>query len=75
MSTLRHAKMQGGFSIDERGGTTVKKDDAKSSKAPNDQKSDKLHKRGGARPPQPAGDGLTCNEAQVEALLSEGEST
>ena len=54
---------------------TVKKDNAKSSQGHNDQKSDKLRKRGSARAQQRDGDGLTCNEAQVEALLSEGEST
>jgi len=53
----------------------VKKDNAESSKGHNDQKSDALRKRGSARTPQRAADGLTCNEAQVEALLSEGEST
>ena len=34
-----------------------------------------VRKQAGARPPQTTGDGLTCNEAQVEDLLSEGEST
>ncbi len=54
---------------------TVKQDKTKFSKGHNDKKSDKSRKRGSARAPQRAGDGLTCNEAQVEALLSEGEST
>lgn len=40
-----------------------------------DQPSDALLKRTGPRPPQRPGDTLTCNEAQVEDLLSEGEST
>jgi len=61
--------------INERGAKTVKKDKTKFSNGHNDQKSDKLRKRGSARAPQRTGDGLTCNEAQVEALLSEGEST
>jgi hypothetical protein len=53
----------------------MEKDDAELSKEHNDQKPDEASKRGGARATQRAGDGLTCNEAQVEALLSEGEST
>jgi hypothetical protein len=38
-------------------------------------KFDTARKPVGARAPQRAGDGLTCTEAQVEDLLSEGEST
>lgn len=53
----------------------MKKENVKSPKGPSDQKSDELRKRGNARASQRAGDGLTCNEAQVEDLLSEGEST
>lgn len=53
----------------------MKKDKIKFSNEHNDRKSDPVRKRGSARAPQRAGDGLTCNEAQVEALLSEGEST
>jgi hypothetical protein len=53
----------------------MKKNHAEFSKERSDQKSDTSRKRGSARAPQPAGDGLTCSEAQVEALLSEGEST
>ena len=53
----------------------MKSDNAKSPKEHSDQKSDELRKRGSARAPQRVSDGLTCNEAQVEALLSEGEST
>ena len=53
----------------------MKKDNAKFPKGHTDQISDVLRKRGSARTPQRDGDGLTCNEAQVEALLSEGEST
>lgn len=52
----------------------MKKDTVETSKKHSDQKSDKLPTRGSARTPR-AGDGLTCNEAQVEDLLSEGEST
>lgn len=75
MSTLRHAKAHGDFSIDERGEKTVKKDTAKFPKGHNDEKFNKGRKQSSARVSQPAGDGLTCNEAQVEDLLSEGEST
>ncbi len=53
----------------------MKKDDAEASKGRNDQKSDTVRRRGSARAPRGEGDGLTCSEAQVEALLSEGEST
>ena len=34
-----------------------------------------VRKPGVARAPRRDDDGLTCSEAQVEALLSEGEST
>ncbi len=53
----------------------MKKDKIKFSNGHNDQKPDTVRKRGSASAPQCTGDGLTCNEAQVEALLSEGEST
>jgi len=53
----------------------MKNDNAKSPKEHSDRKTDTVRKRGSARAPQRAGDGLTCSEAQVEALLSEGEST
>jgi len=36
---------------------------------------DDLLKHAGARSHKRGGDGLTCSEAQVEAILSEGEST
>ena len=53
----------------------MKSDNAKSPKEHSDQKSDAARRRGSVRAPQRASDGLTCNEAQVEDLLSEGEST
>lgn len=53
----------------------MKKDEAELPKEHNDQKPDESCKRGRARAPQRTGNGLTCNEAQVEALLSESEST
>ncbi len=53
----------------------MKKSKTKPAEGRNEQPSDNPRRRAGAREPQPAGDGLTCNEAQVEALLSEGEST
>jgi hypothetical protein len=53
----------------------MKNDNVKSSKGHSDGKTDTVRKRAGARAPQRASEGLTCNEAQVEALLSEGEST
>ena len=36
---------------------------------------DELPKHTGARSRTRSGDGLTCSEAQIEAILSEGEST
>ncbi len=39
------------------------------------EKSGTVRKPSGARVPRRADDGLTCSEAQVEDLLSEGEST
>jgi hypothetical protein len=53
----------------------MKKDTVETSKGHSDRKTDAARKRGSARAPQRASEGLTCNEAQVEALLSEGEST
>lgn len=53
----------------------MKEENVKSAKGHSDQKSGTVRKRGSARTSQRASDGLTCNEAQVEALLSEGEST
>jgi hypothetical protein len=54
---------------------TMKKDNEKSQKGCNDQKSDTLRKWGSARVPQPISARLTCSETQLEALMSEGEST
>jgi hypothetical protein len=48
---------------------------SKSSNRRNDKKSGTARKQAGPRAPQRPGDTLTCSEAQVEALLSEGEST
>ena len=64
-----------GFCVNEKGAKAVKKVKIKLSNGHNNQKSDAVRKRGSASGPQRTGDGLTCNEAQVEALLSEGEST
>lgn len=36
---------------------------------------DRWRKLARARLPKRAGDALTCSEAQIEAILSEGEST
>ncbi|MBH0204566.1 MAG: hypothetical protein HP498_01875 [Nitrospira sp.] len=40
-----------------------------------DDKADKIPQSGGADKPTHDAKDLTCNEAQVEELLSEGEST
>jgi hypothetical protein len=53
----------------------VKKIKAKPAKGHTDRPSDAVRKPGVARLPQPIGDGLTCSEAQIEDLLSKGEST
>ncbi len=53
----------------------MKKNKAGFLKGHSDRQSAKSRKRVGARTAQGADDGLTCSEAQVEALLSEGEST
>jgi hypothetical protein len=53
----------------------VKKNRAKPAKRRDDERSDALRKQDSACARQPVGDSLTCNEAQVEDLLSEGEST
>ncbi len=53
----------------------VKKNKIKPITEHNDRQSDAVRKQGVARLPQPAGDGLTCNETQVEDILAEGEST
>jgi len=55
-------------------GETVEKDNTNSLTGRNDQKSDSLRKQA-ARTPQPTSVRLTCNEAQLDALMSEGEST
>ncbi|TKS59815.1 MAG: hypothetical protein EWM72_02000 [Nitrospira sp.] len=38
-------------------------------------RANKTRQSTGTRGPKPAIDGLTCNEGQIEDLLSEGEST
>ena len=53
----------------------MKKDNAKSQKRRNDRKSDTTRKWGKDRVLQPSSVHLTCNEAELEALMSEGEST
>ncbi len=53
----------------------MKKSKTKPAKGHTDRPSDPLRKWTAPRPPQRSGDTLTCNEAQVEDLLSEGEST
>lgn len=53
----------------------MKKSKIKPSGGRKDRPSDTGHKPGVARLPQSIGDGLTCSEAQIEDLLSKGEST
>ncbi|HEX9743588.1 MAG TPA: hypothetical protein VGA17_12450 [Nitrospiraceae bacterium] len=53
----------------------MKKNPASVSKGRTVEKFGTVPKPDGARVPRRGDDGLTCSEAQVEALLSEGEST
>jgi len=53
----------------------MKKNPASVLKGRADGKSGTVRKPVSARAPWRGDDGLTCSEAQVEALLSEGEST
>jgi hypothetical protein len=56
-------------------GETKKKENAKPQNGRNDQKSDSVHTWKSARMPQPASIHLTCSEVELEALMSEGESS
>ncbi len=53
----------------------MKKNQIKPAEGHKGRPSDAVRKRTDPRPPQRPGDTLTCNEAQIEELLSEGEST
>jgi hypothetical protein len=53
----------------------MKKDNAKFQKGHNDRRSDTLRKWGSERVVQPSSAYLTCNEAELEVLMSEGESS
>ncbi len=53
----------------------MKKNQIKPAARHADLPSDAVRKQTAPRPPQRPGDTLTCNEAQIEELLSEGEST
>jgi hypothetical protein len=73
LEVVRFITREGVGSLSTKEGT-VKKDNTKSPTGRNDQKSDTIRKQT-ARAPQPASVRLTCNEAQLDALMSEGEST
>jgi hypothetical protein len=73
IEVVRYITREGVGSLSTKG-ETVKKDNTKSPTGRNDQKSDTFRKQT-ARAPQPASVRLTCNEAQLDALMSEGEST
>jgi hypothetical protein len=70
---VRYITREGVGSLSTKG-ETVKNDSTKSSTGRNDRKSNSLRKQA-ARAPQPTSVRLTCNEAQLDALMSEGEST
>jgi len=59
--------------LDKRG--NHKKDNTKSQKERNNQKSDRSRKGGSTRVHQPNAGYLTCNETELETLMSKGEST
>jgi hypothetical protein len=73
LEVVRFITHEGVASLSTKGGT-VKKDNPKSPTGRNDQKSDTFRKQA-ARAPQPTSVRLTCNEAQLDALMSDGEST
>ena len=73
LEVMRCIAREGVGSLSTKGGT-VEKDNTNSPTGRNDQKSDTLRKQA-ARPPQPTSIRPTCNEAQLDALMSEGEST
>jgi hypothetical protein len=73
LEVVRFITREGVGSLSMKGGT-VKNDNTKSPTGRNDQKSDTFRKQA-ARAPQPTSVRLTCNEAQLDALMSDGEST
>jgi hypothetical protein len=73
LEVVRFITREGVGSLSTKGGI-VKKDNTKSPTGRNDQKSDTFRKQA-SRAPQPTSVRLTCNEAQLDALMSEGEST
>ncbi len=56
-------------------GESYEKDSARSQKRLNDRKSDTVRKWGSAGALQSRSVYLTCNEDELESLMSEGEST
>lgn len=56
-------------------GETMEKENAKSQKERNDQKSDSVSKWDSTRVPQLSSVYLTCGEAELEALMLKGESS
>jgi len=73
LEVVRFIAREGVGSLSTKG-ETVNKDNTKSPTGQNDQKLDTLRKQA-ARAPQPTSVRLTCDEAQLDALMSEGEST
>ena len=73
IEVVRYITREGVGSLSTKG-ETVKNDNTRSSTGRNDRKSNSL-RRQPARAPQPTIVRLTCNEAQLDALMSEGEST
>jgi hypothetical protein len=73
LEVVRFITREGVGSLSTKGGT-VKNDNTKSPTGRNDQKSETFRKQA-ARAPQPTSLRLTCNEAQLDALMSDGEST
>lgn len=53
----------------------MKKNKAKPAERKTDPQSDPARPQAEAPPMRPGEDGLTCNEAQIEEILADGEST
>ena len=73
IEVVRYITREGVGSLSTKG-ESVKNDNTKSSTGRNGRKSNSL-RRQAARAPQPTIVRLTCNEAQLDDLMSEGEST
>lgn len=72
LSVNSQSRLVKGFLAREK---TMGKDNAKSQKGHNDRRSDTMRKWDRKRVLQPSSVHLTCNEVELESLMSKGEST